>query len=292
MFSANLTVATVEVDRNGVLTIRGIARGITAITVTAANRRDARVSQTFAVTVRGPAQVALFPSASDPLDREGFVRVVNHSQEAGEVSVEAIDDSGTAPRPVMLSVAGNAAAHFNSGDLENGGPGKGLSGGVGSGEGDWRLLLDSELEFEVLSYIRSADGLLTAMHDVVPFVDGVYRVVLFNPESNANQVSRLRLVNPVTEPAEVVISGVDDAGESPGSEVALMIPAGESVTLTASDLESGADLDGALGDGMGKWRLRVESDEPIVVMSLLQSPTGHLTNLSTVPGRRGGAPPR
>ena len=117
------------------------------------------------------------------------------------------------------------------------------------------------------------------------------RVVFLNPESNPNQVSRLRLVNPVAEPAAVPISGVDDAGESPGSGVTLTIAAGESVTLTASDLESGANLDGALGDGMGKWRLHVEADEPIVVMSLLQSPTGHLTDLSTAPGRRGSAPP-
>ena len=64
------------------------------------------------------------------------------------------------------------------------------------------------------------------------------------------------------------------------------------VNPPASDLESGTNLDGALGDGMGKWRLRVEADEPIVVMSLLQSPTGHLTDLSTAPGRRASAPPR
>ena len=41
---------------------------------------------------------------------------------------------------------------------------------------------------------------------------------------------------------------------------------------------------GALGDGKGKWRLRVESDRPVRVMSLLENPTGHLTNLSTAPG--------
>ena len=55
--------------------------------------------------------------------------------------------------------------------------------------------------------------------------------------------------------------------------------------------ESGAvrlsqvDLQGALGDGAGKWRLTVESSEPILAMSLLASPTGHLTNLSTAPTR-------
>ena len=60
------------------------------------------------------------------------------------------------------------------------------------------------------------------------------------------------------------------------------VPAGAARTFTAAQLEAGADgLDGALGDGRGKWRLIVESGQPLVVMSLLKSPTGHLTNLST-----------
>ena len=54
--------------------------------------------------------------------------------------------------------------------------------------------------------------------------------------------------------------------------------------LTASELESGesphTQLTGGLGDGTGKWRLSVSADRPIQVMSLLQLPTGHLTNLS------------
>ena len=282
--SADASVATVEVNRDGVLTIRGIARGVTAITVTAADRRDERVSQSFGVTVQGPALVALFPSASDPLYREGFVRVINRSGVAGEVSVEAIDDSGAVLGTVALSIAGGATAHFNSSDLEDGNPEKGLSGGVGSGAGNWRLLLDSGLEFEVLSYIRTGDGLLTAMHDVAPSVGGEYRVAIFNPGRNPHQVSGLRLVNPGDEDAAVTIEGTDDSGASSASEVSFGIPAGKSVTLTALQLETGGEgLTGALGEGMGKWRLRVRSDRPIVVMSLLESPTGHLTNLSTVP---------
>ena len=43
------------------------------------------------------------------------------------------------------------------------------------------------------------------------------------------------------------------------------------------------DMTGALGDGAGKWRLEVEADRPILVLSLLATPTGHITNLSTAP---------
>ena len=46
---------------------------------------------------------------------------------------------------------------------------------------------------------------------------------------------------------------------------------------------------GALGDGVGKWRLRVESVRPVQMLSLLRSPPGHLTNLSTAPQRGGNA---
>ena len=280
--SADPSVTEVEVDRDGVVTIHGLKRGVTAITVTAADRRDERVSQTVVVTVGGPALVALVPRAAD-LVREGFVRVINHSGGSGEIAIEAIDDAGTAAGPVVLTLDANETAHFNSKDLEDGNADKGLSGGVGPGEGDWRLVLDSDLDFEVLSYIRTEDGFLTAMHDTVPLIDGTYRVAIFNPGDNPNQVSHLRLINPGGGTAEVTVEGIDDAGDSPGDAVTVDVPAGESVTLTASGLESGTGPDGALGDGTGKWRLRVTATEPIVAMSLLSSPTGHLTNLSTLP---------
>ena len=280
--SADPSVAEVEVDRNGLVTIRGIRRGVTAITVTAADRRDERASDTFAVTVKGPALVALVPRAAD-LMREGFVRVINHAAEAGEVSIVAIDDTGARHGPVTLSIGAVETVHFNSSDLEDGNAAKRLPDGVGPGEGDWRLVLDSDLDFEVLSYIRTEDGFLTAMHDTVPMRDGTYRVAIFNPGSNPDQVSHLRLINPGGGTAEVTVEGIDDAGDSPGDAVTVDVPAGESVTLTASELESGTGPDGALGDGTGKWRLRVTATEPIVAMSLPSSPTGHLTNLSALP---------
>lgn len=65
--------------------------------------------------------------------------------------------------------------------------------------------------------------------------------------------------------------------------VELTLPAGASRRLWASALESGEGLAGALGDGAGKWRLAVASDRPLAVMSLMRSPEGHLTNLSTAP---------
>ena len=233
-------------------------------------------------------RVPFAPSASDPLGRQGFVRVVNHSAQAGAVSILAIDDAGVEHGPATLDIEAHHAVHFNSADLEEGNAGKGLADGVGDGEGDWRLVLTSDLDVEVLSYIRTADGFVTSMHQVVPGDGaGSYRVGFFNPGSNRNQVSRLRLTNPGQTATAVRIAGTDDVGEAGESEVTLTLAPRASRTLSAQALESGEseELSGALGDGEGKWRLVVTADQPIRVMSLLASPTGHLTNLSAAPER-------
>ena len=229
--------------------------------------------------------VGLFPSAADALGRQGFARVVNHSEVEGEVRIDAYDDAGVAYGPVTLAIGAGETVHFNSEDLETGNADKGLDGSTGAGEGDWRLELASALELEVLAYIRTEDGFLTGMHDVVPQTEAGHRVVTFNPGRNVTQVSRLRLINPGAESAEVRIEGVDDEGASPGGAVVLSVEGGASRTVSAQALESGEGVSGALGTGEGKWRLVVSADQPIEVMSLLSSPTGHLTNLSTAPGR-------
>ena len=236
----------------------------------------------WASPVAAAVGVPLFPAASDGF-REGFVRVINHSTYSGEVRIEAIDDGGRAAGPVTLEIAAGATVHFNSRDLERGNRAKGLSGGVGTGDGDWRLDLESDLDIEALAYVRTEDGFLTAMHDVVKSEGGVHRVPVFNPASNADQVSRLRIVNPGDGEARVEIRGTDDRGDSPGAALEIAIPAGAARTLDARELESGVGGRPGLGDGAGKWRLEVKSAQPIRVMSLLDSPTRHLSNLSTVP---------
>ena len=224
--------------------------------------------------------VWLFPSVSDGV-RQGFVRLINHSADVGEVGIEAIDDAGMRREAATLSFAAGQTIHFNSNDLEEGSATKGFEG-IGTGQGDWRLEFSSDLDIEALSYIRTKDGFLTAMHDVAPVGEAGHRVVTFNPASNVDQVSRLRLVNPGDESAEATVAGVDDAGVSPGDGVRVSVPVGGAVTLTSEELETGAGLTGSLGDGTGKWRLAVTSEQDIVAMSLLANlGTGHLTNLST-----------
>ena len=227
--------------------------------------------------------VALFPSASSP-HREGFARVINRSDASGTVRITGIDDAGHERGPVELTLEARSVAHFNSTDLEKGNAGKGLSEGLGDGEGQWRLRVESELDIEVLSYVRTGDGFVTAMHEAVP-IHALINLGFFNPGSNTSQVSRLRLVNPTEGEVRVTIQGLDDEGEwAPGGAVSVTLGPGEAREMSAQVLESGGEgVVGRLGDGSGKWRLYVSShysDAAVKVMNLLESPTGHLSNLS------------
>ena len=227
--------------------------------------------------------VPFFPAAGGPA--QGFARIVNRSAMDGVVTIRAIDDAGMERESITLALAADQARHFNSVDLEAGNPGKGLSAGVGSGEGAWRLVLETELDIEPLAYIRTQGGFVTSMHDLVPPVEGRHEVPTFNPASNVHQVSLLRVVNPGAADAAVTIAGVDDGGAGGAAEVRFALPAGAAATWTAAQLETGdAGLEGRLGDGEGKWRLEVSADQPLQVMSLLRSPAGNIANLSV----RGG----
>ena len=228
--------------------------------------------------------IPLFLAASNSV-RHGFARIINRSDWAGEVRITAIDDAGARFGPLTLELDAGQTLHFNSDDLEFGNSAKGLPRGVGTGQGDWRLELKSDLNIEALAYVRTADGFVTTMHDVAPAVattaDHAYSVPFFNPASNTRQVSKLRLVNPGDRTAAVLIRGRDDRGFQPGP-VRLTLPAGTARTVTSRQLERGEGLSGAFGDRVGKWSLTVESDAPIEVMNLLDVPTGNLANLSSI----------
>ena len=225
-------------------------------------------------------RVPFIPAAAGP--HEGLVRVINRSAEAGVAAIEATDDEGNRFGPGRLPLRPRQAALFSSADLEHGNDAKGLAGVVGPGEGDWRLALTSALDLQVLSYVRSEGGLVSAMHDLAPVAtDGSHRVVYFNPASNRRHVSKLRLANDGEQTAAVTVTGLDDRGAQSGT-VTLAIPAMSAATFTSAQLEAGGEgLAGSLGDGYGKWRLRVESDVPLAVMSLVESRDGHLVNVST-----------
>ena len=277
--------------------------------------------------------IPYFLSAANPA-QQSFVRVTWITCGFGtdlRISILGIDDAGDRHGPVEFTwdwCEGMLA--FNSDDLQYGNPDKGIPVGLGGGVGDWQLFLHimrtdrddpddvrDPTGLDVQSFVRTADGFLTSMHDVVPYL-GQYRgyyVGTFNPGRNTNQQSRLRLVNPHDFPVNVRIHGMHDGDSStPERGQRIPLPARGAITVTAEELETyhpeweappdrsgyggypgilGGDpgLCYQCGPQRGKWRLRLKAQrgwgnddwQLLIVMNLMETPTGHLTNLSSFP---------
>ena len=228
--------------------------------------------------------------ASQGAHGQSVARIVNRSARSGQVTIRAVDAQGRAYPAGALALAAGQTVEFNSTELEQGDAERGLTGLTATGvdQGNWRLLLTSDLDIRASAYIEASDGLFGSFHECVSAAAATadaqqtHAVLLFNSAGHADGASRLRLINSADAPANVRIRGLDDAGRSGVAVVRLAIPAGATRELTASDLETGEaeGVSGALGDGGGKWRLWVESDAPIDVMNLVETASGHLSNLS------------
>ena len=228
--------------------------------------------------------VPLFTAAT--AGRQSFARIVNRSAVAGTVRVVAIDDSGTVHGAEFdgegrfaftLPIGGHQVLHFNSDDLERGNAAKGIAG-VGDGDGHWRLRFSSNRDIQVLAYMRTEDGFLTALHDVVGYPGREHQVPMLNPGSNADRESSLRIVNATDAATSVTVRGYDDRNAEGDRTVRIALRGNEAKTFTARQLE-----DMGLGGGSGKWRLLVTASNPVTLMSLMSTKTGHLTNLSYTP---------
>lgn len=258
-----VTVQSLLLDPNGKLTV---------------------LSTALPSTLAGPGMIGFFPAAAN-LAQQGFVRLINRSNQSGSITLSAIDDSGQpAPGIATAMIGPRQSLQLNSSDLEEGNSDKGLQGSLGTGSGDWRLQIASALDIVPMALIRTPDGFLTSIHDRVDGDGNGSVVPMFNPAQNPNQVSALRVTNPGSAAVTVSISGLDDAGTAaPGGPVTLSVAAGVTREFSASELEQGnaeAGLVGALGDGSGKWQLRIDASAPIIATHLLRDPNGSITNLS------------
>ena len=239
----------------------------------------------YPITERISNSLPLVLGASDS-GQQGFVLIRNRSDEDGKVTIHGIDDAGKRFGPATLALAAGHTAAFNSEDLEAGNTDKGLEPGLGDGTGHWRLLLTTELDIEARGYIRTMDGFVTSMYELAREHERMkrrYVVPFFNPASNTKIVSRLRVANPNAVAVDVTLEAWDSQGEEAEEAIEFSVDAGGAVLLSSQQLEAG-DADaftGRLGDGAGKWRFEVSGGgQPLEVMSLLSTGSGHLTNLS------------
>ena len=229
-------------------------------------------------------RVAFLPAASREPALRGILRLANRDDRPATVSLTAFDDTGRRFGPIGLPLEAGYTAELSSSDIEQGNPIKGLPRGIGTGQGDWRLVLKSAAELDALAYAEGAQGLRTPLRNIAPSPDELRHVPLFPAADGL-----LRLSNPGTEAVEARIRARDDAGRL--SEVRATLPPGTSRWLAASALESGQGVSGALGDGAGNWRLAIHAP-PTVQALALSSAAGELGNLHPMRWRSSApAPP-
>jgi hypothetical protein len=234
----------------------------------------------------GTSTLNFFNPASNTA-QQSFMRLVNSGTESSAITISGVDDAGQiAPNgDVSLTLAAGQSTELSAADLEQGNTDLQLNGSLGVGSGRWRLDVSSDPQISVMSYVLTSTGFLTNMSEVVGAASTTNTVWIFNPGSNSNQASKLRVINSGSSAASISISGIDDAGEaSPGTNLTFNLSGGSVKEITAAELENGSSekgLAGGIGDGKGKWRLTVTSDEPVTVQSLLETPAGFITNLST-----------
>ena len=230
--------------------------------------------------------IAYFGNPASEIDRQTFLRIINTSNETGNITIIGLDDTGllSPAGEVMFQLGPNESKQINAQDLETGNVNKGLVGMLGDGNGRWIYAVIADISIQVMSLVRTPDGFLTNLSRVTPITGKVNDVFFFNPASNVNQVSSLRLVNLSSISGDVTISGIDDNGAvAPGGDVSINIPANSAIEITSQDLENGnvlLGLVGSLGNGSGKWRLEVTSDLELKVLGLMNTPSGFLTNIS------------
>ena len=223
-------------------------------------------------------RVAFLPAASREPAQRGILRLANRRNRQTTISITAFDDTGRRFGPIALPLEAGHTAELSSSDIEQGNPIKGIPRGIGSGEGDWRLVIRSAAELHATAYAETADGLRSPLAQVPQSPDGSRFVPLF-PGTQSDAPGSLRLSNPGAEPAEATILARDDTGRA--AEVSVALPPGTSRWLTALDMESGKGVLGALGAGTGDWRLALHAPAPVQALAVSANNTGTLTSLTS-----------
>ena len=218
----------------------------------------------------------IFPfMAASTDDREGLLRIINHSDRDGHVTILGYDATGERFGPAVVTLEALKAVNLSSDLLSN----------LDLGQAPWQLHLLTDLDIEPLAYIRTADGSVHAVHDAVePYEPRRYQVPTFNPSYR----SMLHMVNSSGARMSGIITATDGEGELASGDVRFGIPPRASCTVSALQLESGSFPDtsecyfsGLLSDGARKWRLNIDTSRPAHVMHFRKNPDASLSNFST-----------
>ena len=230
------------------------------------------------------------PPASDA-GHQGFIRITNPTNTSTSVSFYGIDDAGyISPGLASFTLGAQETKQFNSTEIENGAPLKGLVGALGTpSEGNWYLIFSSAGVIEATALIRVPNGFLTSVQDADPNkvqLSTFHVIPTVNPAINTVYPSALRFVNPNNATATVRFFAYENSGQRAPAlgTVSFTIGPFKAVHLTSTEIESGAPTKGlatGLGPGTVKWRITVSSDIPIKVMNFIYSSNGFITELPT-----------
>ena len=213
--------------------------------------------------------------------RQGFVRVSNLSDTDGDIHITALDRNGRKHEVARVHLNVLEVFSFNSDDLENGDSLKGIQRGIGEPPGgNWRVRIETGLQLAVNAYVRTNDGFVTDVsrraENLAEGESYVYYVPFVNPASNQSVRSTLQATNLGSSRATIAVVALDDAGS-------LHVGGVYGLDSQTTDGIDSIQLEEQAGDGHGKWRLVVVSDQPLNLISLLDTASGHISNVSQAP---------
>lgn len=217
------------------------------------------------------------------------IRITNTSDKDGNISVTAFDNAGTPFGPFSVTITARSTIYFNSTDL---GENISLSGDQLSDLGFlWIKLESHEIEIAYGVYFVNTESgssieLIYNLHEIESIFQGserkfVVSISIFKPnDGTSSQTSMLRLTNAQDHDVNVRILSLDDNGLR-GGTVSLTLTPKQSLLLNSNQLEN-SDISlfrGQFGNGIGMWRLSIESDAQIHVMHLAQDSENRLSIL-------------
>ena len=177
----------------------------------------------------GSDNLVYFMNPASNSTQQSFLRIINSDAEQGVVTITGIDDAGiSSQNSISFALDGFESKQITAQDLEDGNASKGLTGSLDDGNGKWRLTVTSALSLEVMSLIRTSDGFLTNLSEVIePGISDELLVYFVNPASETTRTTFLRVINIGEQEGTVTISGIDDDGNvAPNGDVIFELGAG------------------------------------------------------------------
>lgn len=275
--ATNLTLGTITADDQTSATVIAQAQGAGGAF---ADNMDA--GGNFQFDVVGAQSVAA-------ANRDRLYAEVNFANTSGVSQVYLSTAACAAGTGTVVNSAGITAVLTKTGNqyagsIDLGSTGANVFNICARFDGTTAIASQSVTAASKIDYLVGRDTTLSATTTIanIAYNGSSIDVMHVNPGSNANQVSYVRITNPTTTSGLVTITGVCDNGVAGVQPATLMLTGGQSVQLTAAQIEDGGAGGITAGQGIGrpgtctgKWRLNVTGEfAPMYVQNFLKNRLG------------------